>query len=123
MNGRRRSTSGLVVITVVLAVLVGGSPALATPRADGVRVCGKTESTPVAGGRYEVQNNVWGANTRQCITAFDVGFVVDPAEHDKTDEPAAYPSMVWGCNYGNCTRDTPFRTFLPLPQSNQRPRR
>ena len=114
MNGRRRTTSGLVVvITVVLAVLVGGSPALATtPRVEGVRVCDKFGSTPVAGGRYEVQNDVWGADTRQCITAFDTGFVVDPAEHDKTDEPAAYPSMVFGCNYGNCTQGSPFPRVL-----------
>src|SRR5690349_6697345 len=110
MNGRRRSTSGIfVVITVVLAVLLGGAPANATtPRVDGVRVCDKFGSTPVAGGRYEVQNDVWGADTPQCVTAFDTGFVVDPADHHKENEPAAYPSIVWGCNYGNCTRDSPF---------------
>lgn len=109
MNGRRRATSGMIVaVLAVLAMLVGGSPALATPRVDGTRVCGKTESTPVEGGRYEVQNNVWGADTPQCVTAFDTGFVVDPADHHKENEPAAYPSIVWGCNYGNCTKDTPF---------------
>ena len=34
--------------------------------------------------------------------------VVDPADHHKENEPASYPSMVWGCNYGNCTKDSPF---------------
>jgi len=113
MSGRRRPTSGMIVaLAAVLAVLSSGSPAMASvgavPRVDGVQVCDKFGSTPVAGGRYEVQNDVWGADTRQCITAFDTGFVVDPAEHNKPDGPAAYPSMVWGCNYGNCTTDTPF---------------
>lgn len=110
MNGRRRATSGMIVaLLAVLSVLLGGSPATATtPRVEGTRVCGKTESTPVAGGRYEAQNNVWGADTPQCITAFDTGFVVDPADHYKENEPASYPSMVWGCNYGNCTKDSPF---------------
>jgi hypothetical protein len=110
MNGRRGGTSGLVVaITVVLAVLVGGAPASATtPRVEGTRVCDKFGSTPVAGGRYEVQNDVWGADTPQCVTAFDTGFVVDPADHHKENEPAAYPSIVYGCNYGNCTKDSPF---------------
>ncbi|MEJ2890772.1 GH12 family glycosyl hydrolase domain-containing protein [Actinomycetospora aeridis] len=110
MNGRKRATSGLMVaIAAVLAMVVGVNPAFGTPRGDGgTRVCGKTESTPVAGGRYEAQNNLWGADTPQCITAFDTGFVVDPADHRNEDGPASYPSMVWGCNYGNCTKDTPF---------------
>lgn len=30
------------------------------------------------------------------------------ARHDKDSGPAAYPSIVVGCNYGTCTRDTPF---------------
>lgn len=77
---------------------------------EGPRICGKTESVPVAGGRYEVQNNAWGADTPQCTTAFDTGFSVE-ASHDKDSGPAAYPSIVVGCNYGTCTRDTPY----PLP--------
>jgi hypothetical protein len=74
---------------------------------EGPRICGKFQSVPVAGGRYEVQNNAWGADTPQCTTAFDTGFVVQ-ARHDKDSGPAAYPSIVAGCNYGTCTRDTPF---------------
>ncbi|MHC1561637.1 GH12 family glycosyl hydrolase domain-containing protein [Actinomycetospora sp. C-140] len=74
---------------------------------DGQRICGKTESTPVAGGRFEVQNNAWGDDTPQCTTAFDTGFSVD-AQHAKDSGPAAYPSIVMGCNYGTCTRDAPF---------------
>ena len=42
----------------------------------------------MAGGRYEAQNNVWGADTPQCITAFDTGFVVDPADHHKENDMA-----------------------------------
>lgn len=100
-----------VAVAVVAALLLGAGPGLASPsgpRVTGVRVCDKFGSTPVAGGRYEVQNDVWGADTAQCVTAFDTGFVVDPANHHKENEPAAYPSMVFGCNYGNCTTGTPF---------------
>jgi hypothetical protein len=71
------------------------------------RVCDKFGSTPVAGGRYEVQNDLWGAGTSQCIVAFDTGFRVE-AKHNKPSGPASYPSMVFGCNYGNCTKGTPF---------------
>jgi hypothetical protein len=114
MIGRRRATDGvLVALAIALTMLLGVGSALAAPApVGGTRVCDKFGSTPVAGGRYEVQNDVWGADTRQCVTAFDTGFVVDPAEHDKTDEPAAYPSMVFGCNYGNCTQGSPFPRAL-----------
>ncbi len=94
---------------IVPASAEGGQLAPLPPAGsrDGPRICGKTESVPVAGGRYEVQNNAWGADTPQCTTAFDTGFSVD-ADHDKDSGPAAYPSIVVGCNYGTCTRDTPF---------------
>ncbi len=78
----------------------------AGPRS-GPRICEKFRSAPVAGGRYEVQNNAWGADTPQCTTAFDTGFSVQ-ASHAKDSGPAAYPSIVYGCNYGTCTRGTPF---------------
>jgi hypothetical protein len=77
------------------------------------RVCDKFGSTPVAGGRYEVQNDLWGAGTTQCVVAFDTGFRVE-AKHNKPSGPASYPSMVFGCNYGNCTKGTPF----PRPVSD-----
>ncbi|HEY2193437.1 MAG TPA: hypothetical protein VGH76_14265 [Actinomycetospora sp.] len=79
----------------------------------GPQVCAKFGSVPVDGGRFEVQNDAWGATTPQCTTAFNTGFSVQ-ANHDKDDGPAAYPSIVWGCNHGNCTRGTPF----PRPLSD-----
>lgn len=117
MNGRRRATGGVIVaLAMAFAMLVPAGAATAAPatdpRAAGVRVCDKFGSTPVAGGRYRVQNNVWGADTRQCVTAFDTGFVVDPAEHRKTNEPAAYPAMIFGCHYGLCTTGTPLPRML-----------
>jgi hypothetical protein len=79
----------------------------------GTAVCAQFGSTPVAGGRFEVQNDAWGATTPQCTTAFNTGFSVQ-ASHDKDSGPAAYPSIVWGCNHGNCTKGTPF----PRPLSD-----
>lgn len=71
------------------------------------KVCDKFGSTPVQGGRYEVQNDLWGASSPQCVIAFDTGFRVE-ANHNKSSGPASYPSIVFGCNYGNCTKGTPF---------------
>lgn len=113
---RRRGPLGTLaaaVVVVTLAVLPGATPATATARAGETEVCDKYGSTPVAGGRYEVQNSRWGSDDRQCVVAFDTGFRVE-ADHHNEDGPAAYPSLVFGCNYGNCTRDSPF----PRPVSD-----
>ncbi|MDL5156932.1 GH12 family glycosyl hydrolase domain-containing protein [Actinomycetospora termitidis] len=89
----------------------------APQRAEEKKVCEKFGSTPVAGGRYEVQNSLWGASTSQCIVAYDgpsagptgasAAFRVE-AKHRNDSGPASYPSIVYGCNYGNCTKGTPF---------------
>ncbi|WP_312030416.1 GH12 family glycosyl hydrolase domain-containing protein [Actinomycetospora sp. TBRC 11914] len=108
----------LVVITTVVPQGATGAPVPAavatttsthsTPREPNEKkVCDKFGSTPVANGRYEVQNDLWGASTSQCVIAFDTGFRVE-ANHNKSSGPASYPSIVFGCNYGNCTKGTPF---------------
>jgi hypothetical protein len=86
-----------------------GAPAATTASAGRAekKVCEKFGSTPVQGGRYEVQNSLWGASTPQCIVAYDTGFRVE-AKHRNANGPASYPSIVFGCNYGNCTKGTPF---------------
>jgi hypothetical protein len=92
-----------------LALLtVASAPAGA---ATGDVVCAKFGSTPVAGGHYEVQNNVWGSDDPQCVRAFDTGFEVTQGDHHNTAAPAAYPSIFAGCHYGTCTAGT----LLPRP--------
>ncbi|MFV2108316.1 GH12 family glycosyl hydrolase domain-containing protein [Micromonospora sp. LOL_015] len=51
-------------------------------------------------------NNVWGADTPQCLTVDAAGrFEVTHPEHDKRDgsAAAAYPTIYQGCHWGNCT--------------------
>jgi hypothetical protein len=94
----------LAVAGTVLALLtVASAPAGAAP---GDVVCEKFGSTPVAGGHYEVQNNVWGSDDPQCVRAFDTGFEVTQGDHHTTSAPAAYPSIFAGCHYGTCTAGT-----------------
>lgn len=81
-----------------------GSAAPAPPR-----TCDQFGSFPVAGASYVVQNNRWGAQTEQCITAFGTsGFTVDTAQHTNNAGPAAYPSIYRGCVYGYCTVNSGF---------------
>lgn len=78
----------------------------ATPAGGGQKICEKFGSTDIAGGRYMVQNNEWGASDGQCVTATVAGFTVDSGNHSKNDAPAAYPSIMSGCWMGTCTEGT-----------------
>ncbi|NJC72628.1 glycoside hydrolase [Planosporangium thailandense] len=52
-------------------------------------------------------NNVWGADTPQCINVTDDGFSVT-ADHNKPQNgaPASYPAIYVGCHYTNCSDGT-----------------
>jgi hypothetical protein len=90
----------LVLATSGVIALVSAGPA----RAD-VTICEKFGSTRIQGGQYIVQNNVWGANTAQCILATETGFRITSANHNNATNgaPAAYPSIYSGCHYTNCS--------------------
>lgn len=89
--------------SVLSLLTVASAPAAAAP---GDVVCERFGSTPVAGGRYEVQNNVWGSDEPQCVEASDTGFVITEGAHHNTEAPAGYPSIFAGCHYGTCTAGT-----------------
>ncbi|PRX51494.1 glycosyl hydrolase family 12 [Prauserella shujinwangii] len=95
------ATAPAVTATATAAVTESGTQVAAE------LLCGKYDSTRVQQGRYIVQNNVWGADTAQCIDVGGTGasFAVTTARHDKPTNgaPAAYPSVYAGCHYQNCT--------------------
>jgi Glycosyl hydrolase family 12 len=102
------STGAPVPAAVATPAATTTTPGPAAPRQPNEKkVCDKFGSTNVDNDRYTVQNDLWGASTSQCVYAFDTGFRVE-ADHHKDSGPASYPSIVFGCNYGNCTKGTPF---------------
>lgn len=69
-------------------------------------ICDKSGLASILDGRYVVQNNVWGADTAQCIeVSRSGGFAVTRAEHHNATDgrPAAYPSIYAGCHHTNCS--------------------
>ncbi|MCD2197754.1 hypothetical protein LQ327_30725 [Actinomycetospora endophytica] len=101
--------AALLAVGVTLGtVLVGNAVGSAATPAAPAQICDQFGSTGVAGGKYTVQNDRWGATTQQCITPFDTGFNVDVAQHVNNKGPAGYPSILRGCNYGYCTAGSPF---------------
>jgi len=72
-----------------------------------VELCGRWDAREVAGGRYRVINNVWGAETAQCIkVGLETGnFTITRAGHDNGNDVAAYPAIYFGCHWGACTNN------------------
>ncbi|GAB3431442.1 GH12 family glycosyl hydrolase domain-containing protein [Actinophytocola sediminis] len=95
----------LIQAVLTIGLLVGGLTVTAAPPAQAAVICDKYGTQSIQNGRYSVQNNVWGASTTQCIDTTNNGFTVTQANHNNATNgaPAAYPSVVFGCHYGNCT--------------------
>ncbi|MFC4118696.1 GH12 family glycosyl hydrolase domain-containing protein [Nonomuraea zeae] len=90
-----------LIIGALLAVGLFAAPAQAAPV-----LCEKYGATTVQSGRYVVINNVWGADTAQCIDVNQSGgFTVTQAAHNKPTNgaPASYPAIYAGCHYANCS--------------------
>ncbi|MEW9549905.1 cellulose binding domain-containing protein [Nonomuraea sp. NPDC050783] len=90
-----------LLIGALLATCLFAAPAQAAPV-----LCDKYASTTVQNGRYVVINNVWGADTAQCIDVNqNGGFTITQAAHNKPTNgaPASYPAIYAGCHYATCS--------------------
>lgn len=89
-------------------LVIAGSAAVASASEDNhEQLCGRYQTTTVKGSRYVVQNNVWGATTKQCLdVGADGSFRVTGTTHRNVGTAAAFPSTYTGCHWGNCTRAT-----------------
>jgi len=72
-------------------------------------LCGPGDTIDVLDGEYRVLNNVWGADTNQCIDVYpdSTYFSVIYSEHDQSSV-ASYPFILKGCHWGgqNCTNNS-----------------
>jgi len=112
----RKFRTGLLTAAVIATLTAVGVAAPAA-HAD-TQICSQYGSTTIQGGRYVVQNNVWGDSTTQCINVTSTGFSVTSAVHNlpQNGAPAAYPSVYAGCHYANCTSGS----GLPMRVSDSR---
>ena len=103
--------------TAAVTVLAAGSA-----HATAMSLSG-TQSRPVAGGAYTVQNNEWGSGAPESITTSgNAGFTVANSSIGNATNaaPGGYPSIYAGCHWGNCTHgglgDHPVQvTWLTIP--------
>jgi hypothetical protein len=113
----RRWRAGLAALGLLAATGTAIVVNAATAHADTV-MCEKYGSTTIQGGRYVVQNNVWGTDQQQCITVTSTGFSISQANHNvpTNGAPASYPSVFYGCHYANCSSGS----ILPLRATDPR---
>jgi Glycosyl hydrolase family 12/Cellulose binding domain len=113
-----RRLSGIVAAALVALAGAVAAGVSALPAHADTQICSQYGSTAIQGGRYIVQNNVWGDSTTQCINVTNTGFAVTSAAHNlpQNGAPGAYPSVYAGCHYGNCSSGS----GLPLPVSDSR---
>jgi hypothetical protein len=70
-----------------------------------------SQTAPVGGGAYTVQNNKWGSNAPECITTDgSAGFTVANSSiaNAPNGAPGGYPAIYKGCHWGACTPGSRF---------------
>jgi hypothetical protein len=109
--------SRVLTVAAVLSFAVTAFPTAATaaPSPGDPVLCDQYASQPIQGGAYIVQNNRWGTTATQCISVSATGFTITRQDgvNATNGAPTAYPSVYWGCHYGNCTTG-----FDPVPVSS-----
>jgi hypothetical protein len=100
---RLAAAAAAALLGAGVAVAAATTGAGAAPA--GTVICEQYGSATSPDGRYIVQNNRWGSTTEQCVTITSGGFTLTRSAADvpTNGAPAGYPSIYWGCHYGNCT--------------------
>jgi Glycosyl hydrolase family 12 len=97
--------AALLALGGTLAVLPATSSEAAT-----TQLC-QSQTAPVDGGAYTVENNEWGSSAPECVTT-DGGAdfkVANSSILNATDgAPGGYPAIYKGCHYGACTDGSGF---------------
>ena len=114
--------SGTFMFAGLLYLGAGIGLAAAPPADAATQICEQYGSATIQGGRYVVQNNRWGTSSTQCITPTSTGFTVDRADGSVATNgaPKSYPSVFFGCHYGNCSETGGLLGASGLQASDQR---
>jgi hypothetical protein len=99
------------VLATALGAAIAGAAALTVPTAASAHasttVLARSQSAPVAGGAYTVQNNEWGSSAPESITTdggADFTVAHSSISNATNSAPGGYPSIYAGCHWGSCTQ-------------------
>jgi hypothetical protein len=95
----------LLAAGATLAALPATSSEAAT-----TQLC-QSQTAPVDGGAYTVENNEWGSSALECVTTdggADFGVANSSILNATDGAPGGYPAIYKGCHYGTCTDGSGF---------------
>jgi hypothetical protein len=98
----------MLPIAVAGLTALGGTATLAAlgPSALAATTLCNSQTTPVGGGTYTVQNNEWGSSAPECITTSggtDFTVANSSISNSTSGAPGGYPSIYQGCHWGSCS--------------------
>jgi glycosyl hydrolase family 12/cellulose binding protein with CBM2 domain len=98
-----------VALTAAAMLAAGGFLALVLPvtgsQAATSTLCA-SQTAPVGGGTYTVQNNEWNSSASECVTTdggADFTVANSSISNATNGAPGGYPSIYQGCHWGNCS--------------------
>jgi Glycosyl hydrolase family 12/Ricin-type beta-trefoil lectin domain len=108
MPVRRAWCQRVLPIAVAAVTTVGstvGFVAIAPASLAATTTLCNSQSAPVSGGTYIVQNNEWNSSASECITTDgNADFTVANSAIDISGgAPGGYPSIYQGCHWGDCS--------------------
>jgi hypothetical protein len=68
-------------------------------------LCGRQPALPVSDGAYNIQNNEYNSDARECIRVDGSTFTVTESKIT-SGGPGGYPSIYKGCHWGTCTSNS-----------------
>jgi hypothetical protein len=117
MDFRKRS----IALTAALMLALGGG--IAALAAGGAQAATSTlcasQTAPVSGGTYIVQNNEWNSSASECVTTdggADFTVANSAISNSTSGAPGGYASIYQGCHWGNCSSGG--LTTTPIQVSN-----
>jgi len=107
MTLRKRLLAPLIIVAVTTLAAAGAlTSAAGTAQAATTTLC-NGQTTAVAGGAYNVQNNEWNSTAPECITTDgNADFTVANSSISQSGSPGGYPSIYKGCHWGDCTTNS-----------------
>ncbi len=117
---RSRRAAATLAAMIISAGTLAASAVLTTTAARAATTLCNSQTAPVAGGTYTVQNNEWGSSAAECIsTDGNPDFTVanSSISNSTSGAPGGYPSIYRGCHWGACTTGS----GLPIQVSSLNP--
>jgi hypothetical protein len=120
MTIRKRILKPIAIAAATLAASAALTFTTTTAAQAATTTLCNSQTAPVAGGAYTVENNEWNSSASECVnTDGNADFTVANSSIDNPTDgaPGGYAAIYKGCHWGACTTNS----GLPIPVSDMTP--